>query len=675
MSLQPNVPTASPEQSGPHLASAASSNGSALATPSRLPSARRGKGRARFILPASIILLLLGGVVVWAVWFRGPSVRTDLVAIKVERQKLIQLKIVERGTLEAKENHYIVCEVKPGSRGVPKIKEVVDNGTLVKGPVFSPTKLFGAFPIATKLGDEIVVIDDSSLVEQATNQRIARDKAEADMIAAELLYPGKLTAIDLAKRNKDKWVEGDFPQQKHDLEGQIETAVSNLLQEEDRMAWVSRMVKKTYMTASQEEAERALLSGNELDVKRKKELLTVLIKYTNETNLQSLDNAILDAVNAEKTAKSDMLIKQAVFKQQDDLYKDLLDQIAQCRVRAPHSGIVVYTVPEQTRMGSGSNQSIIAQGEPVGFGQKMMSIPDLSHMLVNVRIHEAFIGHVNVKARIEKVFEGGAAEKAGLQSRDIITRMGDRPIDFYPDLIEALTHFQPGEKVKLRVMRDKKEMEIELTFSNHASSAKRGTNTDPTRHFGAKFQAGLPATIRVDAAPGRVLRGHVASVQNVAAQQDWMSPDVKVYQAYVEIDEPVQELKLKPGLSAVCTIFTETQAENVLAVPVQTILPATERGGDPRVLVMSPEGPKSRTVKLLKIDGKLMSDDKYVAVEEGLKEDEEVIENPKTALGDKEKGKKAPKDNEKAAPDAKSDQPDPGKKGKPPGKGPAVGQP
>ena len=48
-----------------------------------------------------------------------------------------------------------------------------------------------------------------------------------------------------------------------------------------------------------------------------------------------------------------------------------------------------------------------------------------------------------------------------------------------------------------------------------------------------------------------------------------MSPDVKVYQAYVEIDDVRQSsLKLKPGLSAVCTIYTETQAENVLAVPV-----------------------------------------------------------------------------------------------------------
>jgi len=48
-----------------------------------------------------------------------------------------------------------------------------------------------------------------------------------------------------------------------------------------------------------------------------------------------------------------------------------------------------------------------------------------------------------------------------------------------------------------------------------------------------QFQEGLPANVRVEAVAGKTLRAHVKSVANVAAQQDWMSPDVKVYQAYV----------------------------------------------------------------------------------------------------------------------------------------------
>src|SRR5262249_45144608 len=98
----------------------------------------------------------------------------------------------------------------------------------------------------------------------------------------------------------------------------------------------------------------------------------------------------------ERNAYSDMKAKEAIFKQQDDQYKDLLEQIKQCKVTAKHAGIVIYAVPEQTRMGAGSQQSIIAQGEPVQYGQKMMSIPDLSRMVVALRIHEAFINHIRV---------------------------------------------------------------------------------------------------------------------------------------------------------------------------------------------------------------------------------------------------------------------------------------
>jgi multidrug resistance efflux pump len=474
----------------------------------------------------------------YAIWFRGPQNRADLAPTTVKYMNL-QLKIVERGALEAKDNHDIKCEVKTGSRGAPKIKWVVENGTMVQGPSW-----FGLIE-----GDLLVEIDDSYLQEQATNQKIARDKAETDKVSAELLYPGKKDAIDLARKQLDKWIKGDYPQQLHTLEGQIQQAQSTVLQQEDRAAWASRMVKKSYMTASQAEAEQATLTSNKLTLQQYEEQKKVLTDYTDTVTKQDLKNKIVDADVAEKTAKSDMLSKKAVFDQQEALYKDLLYQIEQCRVRAVHTGIVVYSVPEQTRMGSGATQSIIAQGEPVQYGQKMMSIPDLSHMLVNLRVHEAFINHM---------------------------------------------------------------------------------------------RTGLPATVRVEAVSGKTLKAHVKSVANVAAAQDWMSPDVKVYQAYVEIDEPVEQLKLRPGLSANVTIFTEAKAEHVLAVPVQAIVPPAERGSKPRCYVITPHGTEGREVELG------LSDGTHVEIKSGLNENEEVSLAPRVLQSDSDR--KGTKEDDKIVP-------------------------
>jgi hypothetical protein len=279
------------------------------------------------------------------------------------------------------------------------------------------------------------------------------------------------------------------------------------------------------------------------------------------------------------------------------------------------------------------------------------------------------------------VAPGGPAEKAGIRSGDVIAKVGPKAIKGYADLVDALRGSKPDAKVKLRVVRDKEERDVELTLAprpvedaGNGGGGPGGHTTayDPNRAFGVQFQEGLPATVRVEAVQGKSLKAHVKSVANVASPQDWMSPDVKVYQAYVEIDESVKTLKLKPGLSAVCTIFTETRAEHVLAVPVQAVLSPLEKGAKPRCFVETPAGPEPRDLELG------MTDEKYVEIKSGVDEGEEVILNPRAVLSDKEK--KKTKEDEKIVPtDRKPGAPSrPGvagdRSGKPPG-GPDNGQP
>jgi multidrug efflux pump subunit AcrA (membrane-fusion protein) len=294
----------------------------------------------------------------------------DLARFKVGFQNL-QVKVIERGALDAKESYEIRCEVKSGSRGAPRIKWVVDNGALVKK------------------GDLIVEIDDSYLQEQALN-----------------------------------------------------------------------------------------------------------------------------------------LKKQSESAEQKALYADILEQIKKCKIHAPRSGVVIYYVPEQSRGPRGSSQSVVAKGEPVQFGQKMLSMPDLSHMVVNVHVPEAYIAHVN---------------------------------------------------------------------------------------------PALPCQIRVDALPGKVLMGKVRDVASVASIPHPLTPEVKAYRTIVEITDPVEGLKLKPGLSAAVTIETESKATHVLAVPVQAIVVPKEKEKKPRCLVAVKDGREEREVELGVTDGKL------VEVKSGLKEGDEVV--------------------------------------------------
>ncbi|GAA0216364.1 trypsin-like peptidase domain-containing protein [Saccharothrix mutabilis subsp. mutabilis] len=54
-------------------------------------------------------------------------------------------------------------------------------------------------------------------------------------------------------------------------------------------------------------------------------------------------------------------------------------------------------------------------------------------------------------ALVREVTAGGAAEQAGLKPGDVITRLGDRPIDSSDALVAAVRSRAPGEKVQLTV--------------------------------------------------------------------------------------------------------------------------------------------------------------------------------------------------------------------------------
>ena len=127
--------------------------------------------------------------------------------------------------------------------------------------------------------------------------------------------------------------------------------------------------------------------------------------------------------------------------------------------------------------------------------------------------------------------------------------------------------------------------------------------------------------------PGQVLKGHVRSVAAVAAQGDWMSSDVKVYQTLVLLDESVEDLK--PDMSAEVTIMVDSAKESVLAVPLQAIVGGAESGPKRKVYIKTATGTDEREVELGAFN------ERMVEILSGIQEGDEVILNPKVLLGDK----------------------------------------
>lgn len=72
---------------------------------------------------------------------------------------------------------------------------------------------------------------------------------------------------------------------------------------------------------------------------------------------------------------------------------------------------------------------------------------------------------------IAEVVEGGSAAGV-LKSDDVIVGIDGKKVHKFTDLQEVLAKHRPGDKVKVKVIRDKKEKEFVLTLKNSQGNTK-----------------------------------------------------------------------------------------------------------------------------------------------------------------------------------------------------------
>ncbi len=135
-----------------------------------------------------------------------------------------------------------------------------------------------------------------------------------------------------------------------------------------------------------------------------------------------------------------------------------------------------------------------------------------------------------------------------------------------------------------------------------------------------EVKPGLPVTVRIDTFSQRSYRGSVLSVAVLPDQGGYFSPDIKVYQTIVTIDEDVGNLK--PGMTAVVEIHV-ARIKDVLSVPVQAVTQIKDQNW---CYVDAGGSAERRTVQLGRTNGK------FVVIREGLDEGDHVVLNPMAIL-------------------------------------------
>jgi hypothetical protein len=550
------------------------------------------------MIAVGLLFLVAGGSLAgWYVLAGRNTLRPDLLLHTVKKEKL-QVTIVERGNLESAENNEIICKVKAraqGSTNAATIRWVIEDGS----------------PVSK--GERVMELDDSGLQDLQATQQITVDTARGTWLKAEEDYKIALStnesaietaklAIEVKQLTLEEYLQGLYQQSHTDLVGKVTMAQSDQAMWEERAGWSERMSRpgRQYVTTAQAEADHARLLSAGITLSGLQKQLEVLDKLTyKKTRIdyqgqideakRAYDRAVSEAASKKLQADVTRQVAKATYEKELAKLRDYENEIAKCIITAPQSGMVVYFVDERTQRGMGQ-QSIIAQGETVREGQKMMKIPNLSKMVVEAKVHEAMVPRV----------------RADVTRRTEFTNFVHHGRLITPDLFGGLLAYASFDDMRTEFKEGHKGMETEVMIP------------------------GQTASVRINAYQNRKLNAHVKSVGTVPSKTDWFSADVKVYPTVVAIDEALEGLK--PGMDAEVTIYIDTYDIPVLSLPLQAVLGSADMGQKRKCYVINSEGQsEAREVTLG------MSNDTMVEVKEGLEEGDRVVLNPMVLLSEKEK--------------------------------------
>ena len=240
------------------------------------------------------------------------------------------------------------------------------------------TRIIRILPEGTPVeeGDVVCELDAAAFEDALLAQRIKVDQAKAWVIQAKAL----LEVNDIALK---EYRDGIYPQ---DLM-LIRQYLATCRLEEDRaqknLDWSKPVYTNGFRTRAQYEADVLNKRRSEIALAEAVRMEERLIKYTGPKILKSLQ-AKLEA------NRSDSLAQAGSYQLESDRLKRLERTVANCTLRAPHEGIVVYSVGA-TDMFRPTTTSI-QEGATVREGQAIFELPDDNSMRVKAKVNESKVG-------------------------------------------------------------------------------------------------------------------------------------------------------------------------------------------------------------------------------------------------------------------------------------------
>lgn len=158
-------------------------------------------------------------------------------------------------------------------------------------------------------------------------------------------------------------------------------------------------------------------------------------------------------------AETELAAKRTEVELETARAKGIEEEIRHCIMTAPRDGMAIYYIPEQTRLGGGLQHAIVAQGEPVREGQKLLRVVGLKQMAVQTRVHEALvtrvragqIANVRVDAYPQKTHRAKVHDVAKVASQADWLSANIKVYATRIDLLDEMPGLKPGMSAEVRI--------------------------------------------------------------------------------------------------------------------------------------------------------------------------------------------------------------------------------
>ena len=305
---------------------------------------------------------------------------------KVKRGDML-ISVVEGGALKAVKESIIRSEFE----GISRIISIVPEGTYAKQ------------------GDVLVELDSSELKDRVNQQEVTYQnndfafiQAKENLSIQQSLVESQIKEAELrvefAKSDLEKYIEGDAPQQINTATNAIIIRREQLQRAQDKLEWTQQLFKKGYASKAEQEADGLSLVQARIAVEQAEEDLRLFRKYDLPKSQRRLESAWeqskleLDRLrqrtsNQLAQAEANLRTSQRALELTHEKLKELKQQLENAKIKAPQDGLVVYASSSFGDRG----QMLIEEGAQVRQRQEIIKLPDVSQMVVEIRVHESHV--------------------------------------------------------------------------------------------------------------------------------------------------------------------------------------------------------------------------------------------------------------------------------------------